>query len=246
MSDSFTPSVDHKVTPAFTPEQEAQLLADGDITKEQVQHPDAVQPEEQAELILGKFKSQEELIKAYEGLEQKLSEPGTPTGDVGGLLTEAGDYFNENGELAESHYEQFANNGIPREYVDRYMSGMQATADAEAAQLMGTIGGQEQFTQMTTWMSESLPETEITAYNNVVEKGTNEEVAVLIQGMHARFKAATGTGATQLKGQTTQASAGFRSRGEVMAAMSSNQYRTDEAYRADVERKLAATPPNVF
>lgn len=243
MVDSFTPNVDAEISPAYTPEQEAQLIADGDITKEQAAHPNSA-PE--ADLILGKFKTQDDLVKAYESLEQKLSEPGTATGDVGGLLNEAGDYFSENGELSEAHYEQFSNNGIPRDYVDRYLNGISATADAEGSKLMGSIGGEENFTQMTGWMSESIPESEINAYNNVVEKGTNEEVSVLLQGMYARYKAATGAGATRLQGQVSPSAAGYRSRAEVMTAMSDPQYGKDPAFRAAVERKLSVTPDTVF
>ena len=246
MADSYTPNVDSQITPAFTPEQEQQLIADGDITKEQAQHSPA--EETQTELILGKFQTQEDLAEAYQNLEQKLGsgETPTPTGNVDALLNSAGEYYDENGSISEEHYTQFEANGISREVVDRYVNGIQATADAESAALMGTIGGQDNFEQMSSWMAESLPEAEVTAYNNVVEKGSNEEVAVLLQGMFARYKAASGAGTKQVQGTVASAPAGFRSRGEVMAAMNNPQYRTDSAYRADVERKLAVTPNTVF
>ena len=63
MADSFTPNVDSEVAPAFTPEQEAKLIADGDLPKEQAQHVQTEEPQEQ--LILGKFKTQEDLAAAY-------------------------------------------------------------------------------------------------------------------------------------------------------------------------------------
>tara|TARA_R110002074_G_scaffold77559_7_gene175837 strand:- start:890 stop:1624 length:735 start_codon:yes stop_codon:yes gene_type:complete len=244
MVDSFTPNVDAEIKPAFTPEQEAQLIADGDITKEAAQHPHAEEPKE--ELILGKFKTQEDLAEAYQSLEKKYSAEPRPAGDVGGLLNEAGDYYSENGELSENHYKQFDSNGIPREYVDRYLEGVNATADAESARLMGTIGGEDNFSQMSEWMSESLPEGEITAYNNVIDKGTGEEVSVLLRGMYARYTAATGAGSTQLRGKVSTSPAGFRSRAEVMAAMGDPKYGTDVAFRAEVERKLSVTPDSVF
>ena len=245
MADSFTPNVDSEIAPAYTPEQEAKLIADGDLPKEQAQHPNAETPQD--DLILGKFKSQEDLAEAYQSLEKKMSSGDTsPTGSVDALLQESGDYFNEHGEISEEHYTQFETNGISREYVDRYVNGIKATADAESSQLMGTIGGENNFTQMSEWMTESLPETEITAYNNVVEKGTNEEVSVLLQGMYARYRSATGAGATQMQGTVSAVPSGFRSRGEVMAAMSDPRYESDAAFRDDVTRKLSVTPNTVF
>ena len=169
MADSFTPNVDSEITPAYTPEQEAKLIADGDLPKERAQHPHADVPQE--ELILGKFKSQEDLAEAYQNLEQKMSSGEPQKGGIDTLLQESGEYFNEHGEISEEHYTQFEKSGVSREYVDRYVNGIQATADAETSKLMGTIGGQDNFTQMSEWMAESLPESEITAYNNVVEKG---------------------------------------------------------------------------
>ena len=246
MADSFTPNVDSQVTPAFTPEQEQQLIADGDIKQASAEHP---QPEAgQEELILGKFKTQDDLATAYQNLEQKLGSEETPqpSGNLDSLLESAGVYFNENGEISEDHYSQFEASGISREYVDRYVQGVKATADAETASLMATIGGPNNFEQMSTWMTESLPESEVTAYNNVVENGSNEEVAVLLQGMYARYKAATGTGAKQVQGTVSATPSGFRSRGEVMAAMNNRQYATDEAYRNDVHRKLSVTPSTVW
>jgi len=244
MAESFTPSVESEITPAYTPEQEAKLIADGDLPKAQAQHPHAETPQE--ELILGKFKTQEDLAEAYQNLEKKYSENPSASGSIDDLLSSSAEYFNEHGEISEDHYTKFESQGISREYIDRYVQGVKATADAESSQLMGTIGGQEQFTKMSEWMAESLPESEVSAYNNVVDKGTNEEVAILLQGMHARYKAATGAGSRQVQGTVSSTPAGFRSRGEVMAAMGDPKYGTDSAFRAEVERKLSVTPDTVF
>ena len=244
MADSFTPNVDSEITPAYTPEQEATLIEEGLLPKEQAQHPHAETPQE--ELILGKFKTQEDLAEAYQSLEKRMSSSDTQPGGIDQILQEAGDYYNEHGEISEDHYKQFEARGISREYVDRYVSGVKASASEATSKLLGTIGGEENFTQMSEWMRESLPEAEVTAYNNVVEKGTNEEVSVLLQGMYARYKSATGAGATQVQGTVSSTPAGFRSRGEVMAAMSDPKYGTDSAFRAEVERKLSVTPSTVF
>jgi len=244
MADSFTPNTDSEIAPAYTPEQEAQLIADGDLPKEQAQHPHAEVPE--SELILGKFKTQDDLVQAYQSLEQKLSSGDAPISNLDKLLADSGEYFTEHGEISDDHYKQFESRGISREYVDRYVNGVKATADAETSQLMGVVGGEDNFNNMSEWMQESISEAERTAYNNVVGKGTSEEVAVLLQGMYARYKAATGAGATQVQGTVSSTPSGFRSRGEVMAAIGDPKYNTDAAFRDEVTRKLSVTPDTVF
>jgi hypothetical protein len=252
MVESFTPNTDAQVASAFTPEQEASLIADGSLPKAQAvhAHADTATPTETGhtdDLILGKFRTQEDLEKAYQSLEQKLSSGSTEAGStLGDLIAAAGEHFNEHGAMTEEQYKQFEDNGISREYVDRYVSGIKAQSDAETATLLGTIGGQNNFDQMSEWMGGNLPETEVSAYNNVIDKGTNDEVAVLLQGMYARYKAATGAGHTTVQGTVTSAPAGYRSRSEVMAAMSDPKYGRDPAFRADVERKLSVTPNTVF
>lgn len=244
MVDSFTPNTDAEIAPAFTPEQEAQLIADGDLQKEQAQHPNAEAPQE--ELILGKFKSQEDLAEAYQNLEQKMGTPEAPVTALGELIKASGEYYNEHGEMSDEYYTKFEENGIPREYVDRYTNGIRAQADVETTKLLGTIGGQDNFSKMSEWMADSLPEAEISAYNNVVDGGSNEEVSVLLQGMYARYKAASGAGKTQLQGAVSATPSGYRSRSELMQAMNDPKYATDAAFRSDVERKLSVTPDTVF
>ena len=99
---------------------------------------------------------------------------------------------------------------------------------------------------MSDWMAENLQESELTAYNNVVDRGSTEEVSVLLQGMYSRYKAASGAGTTQMQGTVSSSPAGFRSRSEVMTAMSDPKYSVDPAYRATIERKLSVTPDTVF
>jgi len=77
--------------------------------------------------------------------------------------------------------------------------------------------------------------------------GSVDQITMLIQGMAARYKSASGGGpATQLQGQTVPGIAGFRSKGEIMEAMSDPRYESDSAYREDVTRKMSMTPDTVW
>ena len=238
MAEEFTPHVEE--TPAYTPEQEAQLVQEGLLTTNQTVSQTAEPAEE---LILGKFKTHDDLASAYQTLEQKMSNPSP---DLASAMQTAGAYYQEHGEMDEASYQALQDAGIGRDYVDAYVNGVQATQEQALAGFYANVGGEANYGQMTEWMSSSLPETEITAYNNVIENGSADEVGVLMSGMYARYNAANSVPGRQLQGAPGINAAGFRSRGEVMAAMSDPRYEKDTAFRKDVENKLALTPDTVF
>ena len=253
MAEEFTPSVDE--TPAYSPEQQEQYNIDpqGSPLDET---PAAEEPTEN--LILGKFKSVEDLAKSYQELEsaqsgKKVDSLKASDAENAGAtpltqsLETAGDYFAENGELSDDHYESLDKLGLKKEYVDSYVRGMQAQQEQLRAQLMGVAGGEESYGQMLEWMNENLNADEVEAYDRVMGSGDVDQITMLIQGMSARYKSAGGDGpATQLQGQSVSGIAGFRSKGEIMEAMSDPRYESDSAYREDVTRKMSMTPDTVW
>jgi hypothetical protein len=252
MAEEFTPPVDE--TPSYTPEQQEQynIDAEGNSLGEEP----AAEPTEN--LILGKFKSVEDLAKSYQELEasqsgKKVESLKASDAENAGAtpltqsLETAGDYFAENGELSDDHYESLDKLGLKKEYVDSYVRGMQAQQEQLRAQLMGVAGGEESYGQMLEWMNENLNADEVEAYDRVMGSGDVEQITMLIQGMSARHKSSGGDGpATQLQGQSVSGIAGFRSKGEIMEAMSDPRYESDSAYREDVTRKMSITPDTVW
>ena len=122
-------------------------------------------------LILGKFKSQEDLIKAYSELEKAQSsrqeKPSNEQGEgevseanVSSAIQNASDAFYENGELSEDNFRALEQSGITREFVEAYVRGQKATMEAEAASITNSIGGQENYDAMVQWASANLPEAE--------------------------------------------------------------------------------------
>ena len=205
MPEEFTPPVD--APPAYSPEQQEQYNIDpqGNPLGEQ---PAAEEPTEN--LILGKFKSVEDLAKSYQELESaqsgkkvdSLKASDAENAEASPLtqtLETAGDYYAEHGELSEEHYESLDKLGLKHEYVDNYVRGVQAQQEQLRSQLMGVAGGEEEYGQMMVWMNESLNADEVEAYDRVMGSGDVDQITMLIQGMSARYKSAGGDGpATQL------------------------------------------------
>lgn len=131
------------------------------IPAEQQQQQQQAHPEtKQEELILGKFKSQDDLVKAYQELESKLggkkdeTPPTDPPktdektdeqkkaeqtqeqakdalADAGLDINEFNDEFAKDGQLSPASYEKLAKAGFPKTMVDVYVQGLRATLDVE-------------------------------------------------------------------------------------------------------------------
>ena len=237
MPDEFTPSVEAETNPGPTLEEQAVemgFMEDGSPAQEAAP---------QQDLILGKFENQEALAEAYTQLEQRMGQ-GV---DAPVALTQASEFYSQNGYLDDANYEGLAAMGLNRAIVDNYLAGVQAQHTNTQSEYFSLTGGEDGYQQMAQWMSQYLPETEINAYNRVLDSGSDEEVAMLISGMHSRYQAAIGGGYTQLQGGPAESlPEGFESRAQIMEAMGDPRYEVDEAFRQAVEDKLAVTPDTVF
>ena len=218
---------------------------------------------ERPEWLPGKFKSPEEMAKAYGELEGKLSksseeqtkvkEQPDKEGDLSidkdaqkavesaglNLETLQQEYDNE-GQLAEKSYKSLEKAGIPKDYVDAFIKGQEAIAIQTSNTLKQEVGGAENYKAMMEWAGNNLSEAEQTSYNNTVNGKDIEATRLAIQGLNARYKNSEGIDPNLQSGdKPTGANApGFRSWGEVTAAMSDDRYQKDEAYRSDVQAKM--------
>ena len=196
-----------------------------------------------------KFESAEELAKSYSELEKKLGdskEEETPTEvtkeeaekATGVTLDKFYDEYAEKGELAEDSYAELAKQGLNKELVDSYIEGQKAVADKQTAEMHSAVGGKDSYDKMITWASETLSETEVKAFNSVMEKGNPDEMKLAINGMSSRWKSAVGE-PKLVKGEAPKvASDMFKSTYEVAQAINDKRYSHDTSYRKSVEEKL--------
>lgn len=161
----------------------------------------------------------------------------TPTGDAEqSAIDTAMAAFEKDGKLSDEHYASLEQAGIGRETVDAYIQNLQATSLLAHT----AAGGEENFKAMTEWAAKSLTPAEIEAFNTAVQSPSPEMVAA-VQGLAARFAAESSTEPTLVSGDKAGAvNDGFGSKAEMTAAMADPRYKTDPAYRAEVERKMVA------
>jgi plasmid maintenance system antidote protein VapI len=229
-------------------------------TQETSDKPIEESKETRPEWLPEKFKSPEDMAKAYGELETKLgqTEPKqeqvkeTKKDDLSidnaeKAVENAGlnmdtlqQEYNESGQLNDKSYEALAKVGIPKDYVDAFIKGQEAIATQTANTLKQEVGGDEAYKNMMTWASENLNEAEINAYNRTVNGKDIEATKLAIAGLNAKYKNAEGIEPNLAKGDrpSTSNATGFRSWAEVTAAMSDPRYSKDVAYQADVQAKL--------
>jgi hypothetical protein len=263
---------------------EAKALEQGDklIAEEEAiaarQYEKAREDAESELRYAGKFKSAEDLEKAYKELEKKLGQKtneddsdevqlrddqegdqeGSEEGDgqeveadeTVDFLQQANDEYWDNGEQLKPETIQKLKELPSDQLIEAYLKWSkgqqiqpaQPLDDAAAAEIVKTVGGQEQYNQTLEWAAENLTPEEVAAYDNVINSGNKDAIFFAVQALNQKFRDAVGFEGKTVSGKAPKNNIkGFRSQAELARAISDPRYRNDPAYRLDVEAKLAAS-----
>lgn len=217
---------------------------------------------ERPEWLPEKFKSPEDMVKAYAALEAKMGGKEAPKDEGAGEAQEVtpdeaqevaekavekagldmdslGEKIAKGGDIDESDYEALAKAGISRDMVKSFVAGQQALAQQMVTRMYETVGGEETFNNILEWASENLPTEDIEAFNQTVDTGSEATVRLALEGLHAKFKAGGNNRPKLLAGgKATGNGDVFRSVSELTRAMNDPRYVSDPAFRADVAAKL--------
>ena len=228
--------------------KDAQLT---DLGQEGMEAPAPVTNEEKPSWLPEKFNNAEELAKAYGELEKAYSskeQPQTETPEeakesaekqTGLSLDSYYKEFADNGNLTPESYEKLNQSGLSKELVDSYIEGQQAVADLSVSSVYNSVGGEEKYNQIVNWATESLSETEIKTFNNIIENGTPDEAKFSIKSLESRYQLSTGVEPNLVQGNKPSiASDTFRSSAQVLEAMNDKRYGTDPAFRDEVARRI--------
>ena len=217
----------------------------------------------------GKFKSAEDLEKAYKELESKLGkkeEAGTEEGDstedtseeaveedpaseATKFLQEASDeYFSNSNQLKPETVQKLKE--MPSEQlIDAYLElqkntpiQQQQLTDADATAILDSVGGEAAYNETLAWAADNLKPDEVAAFDNVVNSGNKDAIFFAVQALNQRYKDSVGFEGKRMSGKSVKSSVkGFRSQAELARAIADPRYRDDPAYRLDIEQRLAAS-----
>ena len=199
-----------------------------------------------------KFKSAEELAKAYGELEKKMSAPqeeqpsepeeevAEPTQEMQQLDKYYDEYIEKN-ELSEKSYEELDALGLSRDLVDGYIAGQKALADNDVSEVQKVVGGEDNYAQLLDWSAKNLSQAEKDAFNNTIDNGSTEQVKMAVQGLMGRAgMSADNPQQNMFEGSVDNTNTDvFGSVAQVTEAMNDPRYSKDPAYRKEVEDKLA-------
>ena len=143
------------------------------------------------------------------------------------------------GELSEESFKTLEAAGIPREVALNYIKGYEARAEIEKNELAECVGGKEQMEAIINWAANNLSKEEIVALNSIRNKF---ELKAVLRGLKTDMEEKEGKSPDYQKGTgDTPTINGFRSQAEMFEAINNPKYNKDEAYRADVQKKIAAS-----
>ena len=112
-------------------------------------------------------------------------------------------------------------------------------SEAQVNQIQNAAGGEQNYMNVVQWASENLPESQVDAYDSVVDSGNPAAIGIAFQGLQRQYDEANGYEGRMLQGKSAGRSGEiYRSQAELVAAMGDPRYDTDPAYRADVIQKL--------
>ena len=257
-------------------ENEARLVDIGDklMAEEEARDLDKYErarAADEAELrYAGKFKSAEDLEKAYKELEKKLGQKDEDTQDEGDDTQEVSDSEDESTEdvsetakfIQEASEEYFSNSNqlkpetvqklkeLPSEQlIDAYLElqknatvQRQELTDSDAQAILASVGGEAAYNETLAWAADNLKPEEVAAFDNVVNSGNKDAIFFAVQALNQRYQDAVGFEGKRVSGKAVKSTVkGFRSQAELARAIADPRYRDDPAYRIDIEQRLAAS-----
>ena len=221
---------------------------------------------EQEGLLAGKYKSAEELEKAYKELESKLgqkedspekTEPEpepepTTLSDNANVITDASDeFYSNNGKLSPETLQKFqgmSSSDLVNAYLEVTKSPdwqaappaqVQDVTENQINEVKNFAGGEQEYQSMVQWAGQNLDAQAIKAFDDIVASGSIETIKFAVSGLKSQYLNAVGFEGKMVQGKAAKETGDvFRSQAELVAAMSDRRYDNDPAYRQDVIEKL--------
>ena len=253
---SYEPEVQTETMPDnLTPEEQENLAVGEKLQGDQEQ------------LLAGKYKSAEELEKAYVELQKKLGENKEETAQASAeeqpedkpqlsegatLITDASkEYFDNGNKLSPETLAKFSSLSS-QDLIKAYMEVSQTPefqqqqaappadiTDSQINQIKNAAGGEKAYANIVNWAKSSLPQDQINAFDEVVNTGSVQAIQLAVSGLKAEYDNANGVEGRMVTGKTAPNNGDvFRSQAELVRAMNDSRYDSDPAYRQDVIEKL--------
>jgi len=198
---------------------------------------DKARKDSEAELnYAGKFKSAEDLEKAYLELQKKLGqkedkeEEGAESGaesskeeseqDTETEVSETAQFLKEASEEWATNSQQLKPETLQKlkelpseQLIDAYLEiqknatiTQQVLTDADADSIVKSVGGKDAYNETLAWAAENLKPEEVAAYDNVVNSGNKDAIFFAVQALNQRYRDAVGFEGQRISGKSVKTS----------------------------------------
>lgn len=187
--------------------------------------------EEQGELLAGKYKSAEDLEKAYIELQKKLGdkedavsqegreeteevkeseEPKAEKSEAVTLLEAANEeYFANDNKLSPETLEKFSemsSQDLVQAYMEMQKNAPPAQAEVDVTtqeinKIQNSVGGESEYNKLVNWASDNLKEHEIKAFDNLVGTGNAAAIQLGVDALKSKYDNANGYEGRMLSGK---------------------------------------------
>jgi len=208
--------------------------------------------QERQNLLAGKYKSAEELEQGYLELQKRMGE-GQPnqqaTPDVSDQLAKAYESYTSDKNFDASAFENVSKEDLIKAFFENSEEVPQAEGNegtdlsqAQVDNMMNSVGGKEQYQQIMNWAVQNLPQSDIEAFDAIVDSANPSSISMAVESMAKRYTEANGQDGNMIQGRSAKMTDSYRSQAEMIRDMNDPRYDSDPAYRNDVMTKLANSP----
>ena len=173
-------------------------------------------------LILGRYRTNEDVQAALVAAQRKIVEQGAQIGQLGkapaetpegeGEPTEGApapqgeaeaatgldlqpyfDEFSQTGALSDQSFDELAQRGLTRETVEGYIAGQAASAESRDSRLIAGVGGEEAFKAMFDWAAAgSWDHDRTVSFNDALQSGDENRMTLALGLLQQDYQAAVG------------------------------------------------------
>ena len=155
------------------------------------------------------------------------------------------------GQLSDEMYGDLQKAGFNQDMVDSYLKGVRESygmaaqeaeapvlSDAEVAEVHSIAGGKQGYEQLMAWASDNISDADAKNFDEVVETGNKAAVTFAVKALFGQYEDAVGRDSNLVTGKAAPADT-YKSMAQVVSDMNDPRYDRDEAFRDDVQAKLA-------
>jgi len=146
--------------------------------------------------------------------------------------------YAEKGEVPEEAIKSLVDLGVPKQFIDAHIAGIQALEQLAVMRAHEVAGGAETFNAALQWGSQNLTDAELKSYNDMVTNPETQRQGV--EWLVSKFRSANPSEGSLIQADVSAGPGDvYSSETQMTADMRDPRYAKDPAFRQQVAEKIA-------